>query len=289
MIKVIMIKVLIIVFSQTGGTQKIADMIQQGIVESKHNCEIINIKETDAKSIKNYDLIGIGCPTFFYREPANVKSFIQKMENSNGKPAFIFCTHGSIIGNTFYYMAEELIRKDFKVIGTFDSYSESSIQFYPEIMHTAQHPDEIELKEAYNFGKEMCNKFEDTDNFKSIKFKLIEDTWWEKGTKNPNSEILRNFFPVFTINSDTCNECKICMDECPVDAIDVFSDPPAIQKEGCIFCWNCEKKCPSGAIEADWSQTIKNSRRNLAKYVTELKKGELSGKFRPYVDYEKII
>ncbi|MFX0138546.1 MAG: flavodoxin family protein [Candidatus Hodarchaeota archaeon] len=150
-------KVLIIFFSQTGGTEKIAKKIQNGILESGNECEIIRIKDAKNKKLDDYDLIGLGCPTFYYREPVNVKLFIQNMENVDGLHCFIFCTHGSIIGNTFYYMKEELNKKGYFVIGSFDSYSDSSIQFYPQPMHTAKHPDEIELEEAKEFGQKICN------------------------------------------------------------------------------------------------------------------------------------
>jgi formate hydrogenlyase subunit 6/NADH:ubiquinone oxidoreductase subunit I len=66
-------------------------------------------------------------------------------------------------------------------------------------------------------------------------------------------------------------------------------DPPEIQKEGCIFCLYCEKACPEGAIEGDWTLIKKVTRGNLEKYVAALKEAEMEGKFRPHLDYEKII
>ncbi|MFX0138547.1 MAG: DUF362 domain-containing protein [Candidatus Hodarchaeota archaeon] len=94
--------------------------------------------------------------------------------------------------------------------------------------------------------------------------------------------------PKFKINIEKCTKCLTCQDNCPVDAIDVEADPPEIQKEKCIFCWFCEKLCPEEAIEADWSSARKLFKGNLRRYIKELKKAEEQGKFRPYVDYEKI-
>ncbi len=282
--------VLIIFFSQTGGTEKIAKTIQQSIINSGNKCEIVKIKSANTKNLKNFDLIGIGTPTFFYRELFNVRTFIQNMNKMDGKHCFIFCTHGSIIGNTFYYMNEELNKKGFEVIGTFDSYSASSIQFYPKVMHTIDHPDEIELREAEEFGKNICEislKVQKGDVNLIPKFELISKTWWARQSKQLTLKVLKQISPKFTINVDKCTKCLTYQENCPVDAIDV--EKAEIQKEGCISCWYCEKACPEGAIEADWSFIKKASKSNLQGYIDSLKEAEKQGKFRPYIDYENIF
>ncbi|WXG41976.1 MAG: EFR1 family ferrodoxin [Candidatus Freyarchaeum deiterrae] len=284
-------KVLIIYFSQTGGTEKIAEMVQRGILKSGNNCEIARIKNVNMKRLKAFDLIGIGTPTFFYREPVNVKNFIQKIDIMNGKHCFILSTHGSIIGNTLYYMKEELSERGFLVIGSFDSYSSTSLQFYPKIMHTANHPDEIELEEAEKFGEKICDissRIKKGESELIPEFELIDTTWWANDSKKATPESLRNFSPKLKINLDKCTKCLACQENCPVNAINVEANPPEIQNEGCIFCWFCEKLCPVGAIEADWSLMKKIVKPNLKKYIEILKQAEREGKFRPYVDYEKI-
>jgi flavodoxin/ferredoxin len=289
---VIILNVLIIYFSQTGGTEKIAKTIKQGILNSGNNCDNIKMKGAESKDLNNYDLIGIGAPTFYFREPVNVRIFIEGMDNVDEKHSFLFCTHGSIIGNTFYHMNEELTKKGYLVIGSFDSYSASSIQFYPEVMHTINHPDDIEIEEAVKFGEKICDISQQVKKGESSQipdFKLVEDTWWAKDSKGITPKSLKRFIPAFKIDTSKCTKCFSCQEECPVDAIDVETEPPEIQKDGCIYCLYCEKMCPEGAIEADWSLTKKLSRGNLQKYVNALKESELKGKFRPYIDYENII
>ena len=280
-------KTLIIYFSQTGGTEKIAKAICEGMRETGNECELVQIKEASTKNLTSYDLIGIGCPTFYYREPLNVQEFIRQMENGNGKYAFIFCTHGSCKGNTFYYLNEEITKKGFIVIGAFDSYAESSLQFYPKPMHTAQHPDAIEIAEARQFRNELLQRIQsgETDLFPI--FELIEDTGWAKDSKMMSPELLRKLSPHLKIDSEKCTQCLVCQNNCPVDAIDIANQE--IQKEGCIFCWFCEKTCPERAIEADWSLMQNWARLNLKKYVKLLEAAEAEGEFRPYVDYRKII
>lgn len=285
--------VLIIYFSQTGNTKNIAEKIEQGVINSGNNCEMISIKDYNKYNLKNYDLIGLGTPTFFYREPINIQKFIKNLEPShNLKHWFLFCTHGSLVGNTFYYMNKELSKKGFRAIGTFDCYASSSIQFYPQPMHTDGHPDEIELKEAQEFGRNICDisaKVKSGNLKLCPRFTLNRDAWWAKESEKLTMDLLRKVSPKFTVNSEKCTRCLSCQEQCPVDAIDIESDPPEIQREGCIFCWYCEKLCLEGAIEADWTIMRKINRGNLKRYVSELKTAEKIGKFRPHIDYEKII
>ncbi len=283
-------KILIIYFSQTGATERIVRMIQKGILSDGNECEMVRIQDAKRKDLGYFDIIGLGCPTFFYREPVNVKNFIRRMDKQERKHCFIFCTHGSIMGNTLFYLQEELSRRGFVVIGSFDSYSNSSIQFYPEVMHTKGHPDAIELGEAEKFGAGIGNlSLRVGKGELSIpRFELIEDTWWARSSRMLTLEMLRKFSPVFKIDTERCTKCLECQENCPANAIDIEADPPAIQMEGCIFCWYCEKLCPVEAIEADWSAARESSKSNLKKYIKILREAERGGEFRPYVDYEKI-
>ncbi len=188
-------------------------------------------------------------------------------------------------------MKEDLLKRGLLVIGSFDTYASSSLQFYPTPMHTAYHPDEIELEEAKNFGKNICDislRIQKGEVDLIPKFELIEDTWWAKNSKMATPEFFRKFSPKLEINVDKCTKCLQCQENCPGDAINIEASPPEIQNEGCIFCWFCEKSCPVGAIEADWSPMKEFSKSNLKKYIEILKQAEREGKFRPYVDYEKM-
>ncbi|MFC1669363.1 flavodoxin domain-containing protein [Spirochaetota bacterium] len=128
--------VLIIYFSQTGNTEKIAEIINNGILMSGNKCDTIKIKEAHKFKLEEYDLVGLGVPTFYYREPRNITSFIKDMADLKGKHFFLFCSHGTEMGNTFYYMKEELNKKGIIVVASFDSYAESSLQFYPETIYS---------------------------------------------------------------------------------------------------------------------------------------------------------
>jgi ferredoxin len=196
------------------------------------------------------------------------------------------------MGNTLYYMQKALKEKGYIVVGAHDSYADVSLQFYPKIWHTAGHPDGIELADAERFGRGICDvskrvRSGETDAIPE--FQLTTDTWWAEASKRTTPASLRKVFPKFTIDPDKCSRCLLCQENCPVDAIDILADPPEIQNIGCIYCLYCQKACPEDAIEADWTMVKNATRGNLKKYVAVLKEAEKEGKFRPYVDYEKIV
>jgi Ni,Fe-hydrogenase III small subunit/ferredoxin len=51
------------------------------------------------------------------------------------------------------------------------------------------------------------------------------------------------------IDSAKCkSDCKVCIDACPVNAIQKKSESIAIDLGRCLFCSQCAHNCPSGAI-----------------------------------------
>ena len=104
-------KTLIICFSQTNNTLKIAECIRTGIIETTGQCDFTSLNDVDTKSLLEYDLVGLGSPVFYYREPFNVRDFIESLPDLNGRHWFVFCTHGNVIGNFFPSVTEKLTAK----------------------------------------------------------------------------------------------------------------------------------------------------------------------------------
>ena len=84
-------KCIIIYFSQTGNTEKIAKQVQAGIIEAAGNCDMVPIKEANPRKLYQYDLIGIASPVMGI-EPPNVTMFIKNMRFVGGKHSFVFNT-----------------------------------------------------------------------------------------------------------------------------------------------------------------------------------------------------
>ncbi len=83
------------------------------------------------------------------------------------------------------------------------------------------------------------------------------------------------------INNNKCTGCKICVDICPVGAIEIDNQDKAyINNEKCSLCRMCVKQCPENAIEI-LGEEKKKTDVDLSQYkgiwfFAELKQGELS-------------
>jgi len=89
------------------------------------------------------------------------------------------------------------------------------------------------------------------------------------------------------VNKEKCTGCKICVDVCPVGAIEVDSDGKAFITEKCTLCRLCVKECPVGAIEIIGEEK-KKADIDLSQYkgiwfFAEQKNGKLS-----HVAYELL-
>ena len=99
-------KTVIVYFSQTGFTHKVAEQIRDGIVDVAGHCDLTSLADVNPASLADYDLVGLGCPVFYYQEPFNVRDFMQGLPELADKQWFVFCTPGSVLGITLILMAE---------------------------------------------------------------------------------------------------------------------------------------------------------------------------------------
>lgn len=284
-------KTLIICFSQTGNTHKIAECIYQGITAAGSQCEMKTLNETTPESLSQYDLIGLGAPVFWYKEPLNVQDFIQTLPEQNSRHWFVFCTHANVIGNFFPSITEKLSKKGAKVIGFHNSYADLTVPFYPYPSYTTGHPDEIDFQEAKAFGENIVERSAQIqktgDDGLIPEPGPVSSQEWIEESKTMTREKISRIIPEFSINTETCIRCRLCEENCPVDGIDIDAQPPRIQ-DPCIYCWRCVSICPTLSVEADWEPLVEMAPANYARYRKELEKAAARGEFRWLIDPDTI-
>ena len=282
-------KTLVIYFSQTGNTKIMAEKIRDGIGGVTGQCDIASLEEVDANSLAGYDLVGLGCPTFYYQEPFNVRGFMEDLPGLAGRRWFVFCSHGSVIGNTFPLMAERLKKKGIVVIGYQDMYADGTLPFYPYPTLTTGHPDKLDLDQARAFGKEMaerCQRIAEGDDSVIPELAAVPEEW-VRTAEMLGPETIGQMMPRLSIDMEKCTYCHMCEDNCPVKGIDVEADPPRIQ-EPCVYCWYCAKICPTLAIEADWDMLVAMAPDNYANYRKALDEAAERGEFRWLIDPDSL-
>ena len=50
------------------------------------------------------------------------------------------------------------------------------------------------------------------------------------------------------VDIDVCTGCGICVDECPLSAIELVNDKAKVDAEECTECGTCVDECPNEAI-----------------------------------------
>ncbi|OGS20334.1 MAG: hypothetical protein A2252_07875 [Elusimicrobia bacterium RIFOXYA2_FULL_39_19] len=66
--------------------------------------------------------------------------------------------------------------------------------------------------------------------------------------------LLNKFFWVYPkINEAKCAVCRVCVDNCPVKAINIKTKYPSVDRKKCIKCMCCHELCTYDAIDIDLS------------------------------------
>lgn len=254
-------KSIVIYHSWTGNTKQIAEAIQSGISEIFDECEIAPMMDLDIEKLAYYDLIGLGSFVQTFQEPAVVTDFINAMPDLKGKYGFTFCTHGTLAGSYIARMVTGLRDKGLTVTGWNDWYGGGFIPLMPKPYYTDGHPDEIDLKEAMEFGREIaqCSRRiakGETGLIPELPEKEEYDRLYgatmDLGGGDEMADMVK-LKPVYNAEKCLYPKCTKCIDNCPTKSIDL-SGSPLISYNTCGPClvWFCEQLCPTGAMEVNW-------------------------------------
>lgn len=244
-------KSVVVYYSLSGNNRKIAKAIHRGmskVVEA----DVGSIKEISPKDLAKYDLIGVGAPIWYMREPANVRLYLHRIPKMEGKYFFLFSCHGLHPYGIFMTMSQVILKKDAKIIGWADWFGDSPPgDHWPYPSPKYGHPDEIDLAEAEKFGREIAER---ALQIASGRTHLIPEIpkgpyappLWRAhpiGEPHPGTKVARK------INKEKCKypSCTLCQDLCPAECIDLSLDQPFM-----AGCWNdslCNRICPFNAIE----------------------------------------
>ena len=244
-------KGLVVYYSATGSTKKVARAIHRGmsgVIET----DLVTVKDIDPDEVADYDLVGIGSPIWFFRETANVRLFMHRLPRLDGKSGFVFCSHGTAPLGIFHSMVPFLRRKGLSIIGWGDWYGSAyQVLHAPKPYFTDGHPDGIDLAEAEAFGREMAER--------ALKVAAGQSELIPKMPAGPDADLLFHPHPIGepfpganptrAVDLKTClhPDCTLCEDVCPAHFIQLLDDPPSFGPE-CSNCSLCNRLCPTGAI-----------------------------------------
>lgn len=80
-----MAKVIIVYYSATGNTQKMAEFVAQGVRKEKVEVVVKKVEETKPTDLLNYEGIIIGSPTYYGGACAPIRDLIDKSVKFHGR------------------------------------------------------------------------------------------------------------------------------------------------------------------------------------------------------------
>lgn len=270
----------LIYFSQTGNTKKVARTIAQGLSENGWQTTTVPLKKTAAQELLAADLIGMGTPVFESQAPSLIKNFIERLPSLTGKNAFVFATSGGAPGRVLYDLTRRLETKGARVIGGIICRGRD---FHPApclVGRFPHRPSETDLVEVGDFVESLAKHLASgvagpmpqsrADAFRAgIGFYQICALF----LKDP---IVRFLMPEARVNPDKCTRCDWCVHECPVGTLTMTPFPKAGGK--CLRCYRCYTGCPEKAFGIKWgisnflTWTLYNQ--TFEKWFGDIKPGE---------------
>ncbi|KAF5079070.1 Electron transport complex subunit RsxB [anaerobic digester metagenome] len=291
-------KTAIVYYSQTGNTKKIASAIFEGMhkeFETVDLIPVINLKASDI--LKTYDIIGIGCPVWCMKEPGIIGRLLADLKEVDGKQAFLFCTHATLIGGFFERLIPILQEKGLKVLGWEDWFGGKVNPTVEGPYYTDGHPDDVDLQEARAFGQEMAARsILVVRGHEVVLPKLPEGEDYVRrygslekiaAMVTATSKKTTHTRAVFYFDSEKCTSCGLCTQFCPSKSINPSNKVP-LSEESCEHCHFCELICPSGAISFSGKLRIDPQNPFTEALMAELIENRELRRFRHKIDLSMV-
>jgi len=257
-------KVYIVYFSPAGSTRHVAGAIEKrfqalGAEVSSFDLGVrdseaaVTISQEMAASEGNSCLF-IGSPVYVSHAVPLVMEYIAGLKENADAFAVPFVTWGGAnSGISLYEMGKSLINKKFALLGAAKILAVHSLMWQLEDPLGKSRPDIDDDRMVEELVNHINQKLHE-DNPKGIK---LSDLAYQTEENHAEMEKIslqtaKAHMPERTIDTELCNQCQVCSDVCPADAV-TFTPYPEFGDD-CVFCFNCLKKCPEQAINADLSE-----------------------------------
>ncbi len=210
------------------------------------------------------DVIGIVFPVYYLELPLIIKRFASKLENIKDKYIFAVCNYGGGMGTSMKSLST--------IIGSHEG--RLSAKYGVHMRQNAfNKPWENDEKILKNWRKKLEKIVKNIIRrkkgffianilwrflllpfeplFKSLISKALAK--YADQARDPSMDMFINFSDKSYSVNEKCNGCRVCMQVCPVDNINIINDKP-VWLNHCEACLACYNWCPVKAIQGGISQ-----------------------------------
>lgn len=240
-----------IIFSPTGGTERIADAITKNWQEP----EVIDLSKSNFNTTLEADSLAlIAMPSFGGLAPQLALDRLAKINANNAKCAIVAVYGNRAYDDTLIQMKDYAEKAGFQVIAAVSAVAEHSIIH----AYAANRPDAKDCDQLCGFGAQILEKAKAEAGSISVP--------GNKPYKKAGSAMVPKA-------SASCTTCGLCAKSCPAGAIDPVN-PRVTDKTKCIGCMRCVSICPAKARSVNPVMT-KIAALAIKKACSEVKQNEL--------------
>ena len=215
-----------IIFSPTGGTEKVANAIASNWTDT----ETIDLSNSNGKyeiSLEEDSLALIAMPSFGGLAPQLALDRLSEI-NANGCKCAIVTVYGNrAYDDSLIQMKDYSEKANFKVIAAISAVAEHSIIH----AYASGRPNANDCTQLSAFGDRILKKAANSSDSITV-----------PGNK-PYKKAGAAMVPKA---ASSCTNCGVCAKVCPAGAID-SSNPHIVDKSKCIGCMRCISVCPAMA------------------------------------------
>lgn len=246
-----------IVFSPTGGTQKVADTITLKWDKPARKIDLSDPK-TDfaAISLEKEDIAVIAVPSFGGRVPALAVERLEKI-HGNGAMCVAVCVYGNrAYEDTLIELNDAAAKSGFQVIAGIAAIAEHSIMH----QYATGRPDEEDRTQLQGFAEKILEKISNADM---------------SAPQIPGNRPYKKAGGAGLVPraDHKCNACGLCAEKCPAQAIS-RENPRETDGKKCISCMRCISVCPQSARKVN-SAMVSVAAMAIKKACSEKKSNEL--------------
>ena len=220
-------------FSPGGTSRAIVEYFTSQLDEKRPvSLDLLRHKEHTDRRFGPDDLLVVNMPVFAGRLPLPVPAMLSGFK-AQRTPAVALVTYGNReYEDALLELCDILSSGGFEVIGAAAFIARHSI--FPRV--AADRPDDKDKQKIAAFAAQCASKLATTG-----KSRLLS-------TRVNGNRPYRDIPPIpFKPNGDdACNDCGLCVELCPVQAIDPAT-PRQTDPERCISCTACVYNCPQHA------------------------------------------
>lgn len=235
---------MIIYFSATGNGQYIAKQIANKTNDQAISMVTLLDNGEFNITLKENESLGIVIPTYFWGLPIIVDEYLSQITiNSKEVPyIYIITSYGTTPGYSAGFIKEYIDDIGFTVNAMYSIKMPDTWTVYFDLSDDEKVNEKINRadKELEDVIAKITNKTEGNFVKRSLPKFLsnIAQLIYDKNRKTSHLHVENN-----------CITCGICVEGCPVNAIQIENKLPTWITDYCLMCFRCLHRCPEFAIQ----------------------------------------